>query len=149
MKKLGTSVCALAVVFAFHARAAQPLSLNPDNPHYFLFRGKPTVIITSGEHYGAVLNLDFDYRKYLNTLSHDGLNATRTWSGAYCEPPTAFSIASNTLAPLRGRFICPWGRSAEPGYANGGNKFDLATWDSAYFKRLKDFSERQASAESS
>ncbi|HVV72656.1 MAG TPA: cellulase family glycosylhydrolase, partial [Verrucomicrobiae bacterium] len=75
----------------------------------------------------------------LNTLSLDGLNATRTWSGAYCEPPTAFSIASNTLAPLRGRFICPWGRSAEPGYANGGNKFDLATWDPAYFKRLKDF----------
>ena len=30
-------------------------------------------------------------------------------------------------------------RSAEPGYANGGNKFDLTKWDAAYFKRLKDF----------
>src|SRR6516225_4818161 len=91
--------------------ATGALSLYPDNPHYFLFRGKPTVVITSGEHYGAVLNLDFDYLKYLNTLKRDGLNGTRTWSGAYCEPPDAFSIASNTLAPLKGRFICPWARS--------------------------------------
>src|SRR5438093_13193566 len=83
--------------------AAQPLALHPDNPHYFLFRGKPTVLITSGEHYGAVLNQDFDYTKYLNTLARDRLNGTRTWAGAYCEPPTAFSISSNTLAPVPGR----------------------------------------------
>ena len=42
------------------AAGPKPISLHPDNPHYFLFRGKPTVLITSGEHYGAVLNLDFD-----------------------------------------------------------------------------------------
>ena len=119
--------------------AAQPLSLHPANPHYFLFRGKPTVIVTSGEHYGAVLNLDFDCGKYLGTLARDGLNGTRIWAGAYCEPAAAFNIASNTLAPLPGRFICPWARSDEPGYANGGNKFDLNKWDERYFKRLKDF----------
>ena len=119
--------------------ASQPLRLNPENPHYFLFRDCPTVIITSGEHYGAVLNLDFDYSKYLKTLEHAGLNGTRTWSGAYCEPTTAFSIASNTLAPMPGRFICPWARSTQPGYFNGGNKFDLNAWDPAYFKRLKHF----------
>src|SRR5262245_31400099 len=39
--------------------ASRPLSLHPDNPHYFLFRSKLVVLITSGEHYGAVLNLDF------------------------------------------------------------------------------------------
>lgn len=119
--------------------ASEALSLNPDNPHYFLFRGKPTAIITSGEHYGAVLNLDIDYGKYLKTLQRDGLNGTRTWSGAYCEPTTAFSIASNTLAPMPGRFICPWARSTQPGYYNGGNKFDLNAWDPAYFKRLRQF----------
>jgi hypothetical protein len=116
-----------------------PLALHPENPHYFLFRGKPTIVITSGEHYGAVLNLDFDYRKYLDTLARDGLNGTRTWAGAYCEPSDAFKIADNTLAPAAARFICPWARSAQPGYANGGNKFDLTKWDKAYFKRLKDF----------
>jgi len=97
------------------------------------------MLITSGEHYGAVLNLDFNYVKYLDTLAVSGLNGTRTWAGAYCEPPGAFSIADNTLAPKTGRFICPWARSDQPGYANGGTKFDLARWDDAYFKRLKDF----------
>src|SRR5437870_9691947 len=85
--------------------AAQPLALHPDNPHYFLFRGKPTVLVTSGEHYGAVLNLDFDYRKYLETLESDGLNLTRTFTGAYCEPAGAFNIAENTLAPAKGRLL--------------------------------------------
>src|SRR5438093_10178368 len=121
------------------AESNNRLSLHPDNPHYFLFRGKPTVLITSGEHYGAVLNLDFDYVKYLDTLAKDGLNLTRTFSGAYVEPFGAFNITSNTLAPRPGRFICPWARGDTPGYANGGNKFDLTRWDEAYFKRLKDF----------
>ena len=79
---------------AWHARAAggrqaapaAPISLHPANPHYFLLRGKPAVLITSGEHYGAVLNLDFDYGKYLDALAADGLNYTRTFSGAYVEP---------------------------------------------------------------
>src|SRR5881398_1449582 len=130
-------VVALAVAPA--QAADPPLALHPDNPHYFLFRAKPTVLITSGEHYGAVLNLDFDYIKYLETLGKNGLNLTRTFSGAYVEPPEAFNIASNTLAPAPGRFICPWARSDAPGYANGGNKFDLTKWDEAYFRRLEDF----------
>ena len=129
-----TGIAALAA-----AENDKRLQLHPRNPHYFLFRGKPTVLITSGEHYGAVLNLDFNYVKYLDTLAKDGLNLTRTFAGAYCEPSGAFNIASNTLAPPPNRFICPWARSDRPGYANGGNKFDLTRWDEAYFKRLKDF----------
>lgn len=117
----------------------KPIQLHPDNPHYFLWRGKPTVLITSGEHYGAVLNRAFNYKKYLKTLESHGFNLTRTFSGAYCEPPGAFKIQNNTLAPAKGRLICPWARSKTPGYANGGNKFDLTKWDSAYFKRLRDF----------
>src|SRR3954464_13700589 len=97
--------------------ASQPLALHPDNPHYFLFHGEPTVLVTSGEHYGAVLNLDFDYLTYLNTLRKDGLNLTRTFTGAYVEPMGAFNIAQNSLAPKGERFICPWARSSTPGYA--------------------------------
>jgi hypothetical protein len=129
------------IILAASAGAAEhpPLALHPDNGHYFIFRGKPAVLITSGEHYGAVLNLDFDYKKYLDTLAAGGLNNTRTFSGAYVEPQGAFNIARNTLAPVEGRFICPWPRSDEPGYAGGGAKFDLSRWDEAYFKRLRDF----------
>jgi hypothetical protein len=119
--------------------AAEPLALHPDNGHYFLFRGKPTILLTSAEHYGAVLNADFDYVKYLDELAAHGLNNTRTFSGAYVEPAGAFNIAKNTLAPDGQRFLCPWARSGEPGYAGGGNKFDLTKWDEAYFRRLKDF----------
>ncbi len=121
------------------ASLAEPLSLHPDNPHYFLYQGKPTIIVTSGEHYGAVLNLDFKYETYLDSLAANKLNGTRTFSGAYVEPPGAFNITQNTLAPLSGRFICPWARSGTTGYPNGGNKFDVNKWDDAYFKRLKDF----------
>src|SRR5260370_30852711 len=119
--------------------AAQPLALHPGNPHYFLFRGKPAILVTSGEHYGAVLNLDFDYKKYLTTLAADGLNLTRTFPGAYVEPAGAFQIERNTLAPGPGRLICPWARSKKAGYVNGGNRFDLSRWDDAFFRRLNDF----------
>jgi hypothetical protein len=117
----------------------KPISLNPQNPHYFLYKEKPTILITSGEHYGAVLNLDFDYTTYLDELKSNGLNLTRTFSGAYAEPMGAFNIARNTLAPAPQKFICPWIRSEEQGYSNGGNKFDLTKWDENYFKRLKSF----------
>ena len=143
--KRNSSVLILAVALlpaalsAFSAESRKPIALHPENPHYFLFRGKPTVLITSAEHYGAVLNLDFDYRKYLDTLAKDGLNNTRTFSGAYVEPLGAFKITRNTLAPDKDRFICPWARSDTPGYPNGGNKFDLTKWDGEYFKRVKDF----------
>ncbi len=117
---------------------AQNLRLHPDNPRYFLFRGKPTVVITSGEHYGAVLNLDFDYRRYFDTLKADGLNGTRIFSGTYVETGGNFGIAANTLDPAKGRFISPWARSTTDGYADGGAKFDLTRFDEAYVTRLRD-----------
>jgi hypothetical protein len=115
------------------------LSLHPDNPHYFLFRGKPTVLIGSGEHYGAVLNLAFDYIAYLDELKKCGLNHTRLFSGVYRELPSSFGITDNTLSPTPENYICPWPRTNVPGAVDGGNKFDLSKWNPAYFKRLKDF----------
>jgi hypothetical protein len=108
-----------------------PLSLHPGSGHYFLFRGKPTVLITSGEHYGAVLNGDFDYVRYLDELKSKGLNLTRTFSGVYREVPGSFNIKGNTLAPTDERYVSPWARS--------GNKYDLSKWNDAYFARLEDY----------
>jgi hypothetical protein len=133
------SILILTALQASTAQPMKPIALHPENPHYFLFREKPTILITSGEHYGAVLNLDFDYIPYLDELQARGFNLTRTFTGAYVEPFGAFNIQKNTLAPASGRFICPWARSSTPGYANGGNKFDLNKWDDNYFRRLKDF----------
>jgi hypothetical protein len=64
--------CMLAFIFCVNPpqakTQAKPVSLDPENPHYFLYKNKPTVLITSGEHYGAVLNTDFDYTIYLDEL---------------------------------------------------------------------------------
>ncbi|MCC6797489.1 MAG: hypothetical protein IT366_20415 [Candidatus Hydrogenedentes bacterium] len=127
---------------AHHTSAAEiggPIALHPENPHYFIYRGKPTILITSAEHYGAVLNLDFDYRRYLEELQSHNLNLTRTFSGTYREFPGDFGITDNTLAPKPMRYLAPWARSDTPGASDGGNKYDLNEWDSAYFARLKDF----------
>src|SRR5437764_1205666 len=105
----------LLLVFLFPLPAAwaeekKPLALHPDKPHYFLFRGKPAVLITSGEHYGAVLNGDFDYLPYLDELHARRFNLTRTFSGMYREIPNSFGIVENTLAPKPERYVCPWPR---------------------------------------
>ncbi|HET9486514.1 MAG TPA: hypothetical protein VFO54_03730 [Chryseosolibacter sp.] len=135
------SLCLVATLAACNKPAppTTPIALHPENTHYFEYKDRPTILITSGEHYGAVMNLDFDYVRYLETLSADKLNLTRVFTGAYVEPVGAFKIEQNTLAPAPERFICPWPRTDTPGYANAGNKFDLTKWDEEYFKRLKDF----------
>jgi hypothetical protein len=109
----------------------QPIALLPENPHYFRFGGKPAVLIASGEHYGAVLNREFNYERYLDTLRADRLNLTRVFSGSYREVPGNFQIAANTLAPAPGKFLAPWRQQ--------DGKFDLTKWDDAYFDRLKKF----------
>lgn len=120
--------------------SVQPIRLHPKNPHYFLFRAKATALITSGEHYGAVLNADVDYKKYLATIDSDGLNYTRIFGGSYVEVPAkSFGILRNDLAPEPNRYIAPWIRSETPGYAGGGNKFDFTKWNPEYFERYRAF----------
>ncbi len=125
--------------FVCLASLSAQIRLHPENHHYFEYKKQPTVLITSGEHYGAVINLDFDFETYLSTLHQIGLNHTRIFLGDYVEEPNAFCIDKNTLAPAEGRFICPWQRSEVAGFSRGGNKFDLDRWDPAYFERLHKF----------
>ena len=113
---------------------------HPSNPRCFLYKGKPIVLITATEHYGAVLNGQFDYVPYLDELARNRLNLSRTFT-FYREvedsiPPLGYT---NTLAPRPGQEVMPWKRSG-PGKANdGGMKFDLDQWNPAYFTRMKAF----------
>jgi hypothetical protein len=129
--------CVLAAAGAAAARGAEPLRAHPDNPRLPVFRGRPTLLVGSTEHYGAVLNPDFDYRRYLDTVAASGLNLIRVFTGAYVEKQGDFGIRFNTLAPADGRALVPWARSDTPGYRLGGNRFDLDRWDPAYFARFK------------
>ncbi|BET68673.1 hypothetical protein ASA1KI_35910 [Opitutales bacterium ASA1] len=90
------------------AVSAQPIRLHPENPRYFEWRGRPLVLVTSAEHYGAVLNRAFDFERYLAALQRDGMNYTRVFTGAYVEPQGAFGIERNTLAPAAGDYLSPW-----------------------------------------
>ncbi|HEY0867622.1 MAG TPA: cellulase family glycosylhydrolase [Fimbriimonas sp.] len=132
----GLAMLTLVPLLGTAAEAANPIRLHPKNPHVFLFRNKPTVLATSGEHYGAVVNLDFDQRRYLDALKRHGFNLTRTFSGTYVE---SWGEPWNTLNPPKSRFLAPWARSDQPGYPDGGSKFDLSRWDPAYFSRLRSF----------
>ncbi len=131
----------ILIVFLFihFGGVAQPISLHPQNPHYFLIKGKPAVLITSAEHYGAVINTGFDYKKYLQTLHDEGMNYTRIFTGSYVEIPGSFGIVNNTLAPEAGKFLAPWKRVDETGLFGNEKKFDLKEWNPEYFDRLKNF----------
>jgi hypothetical protein len=117
---------------------AQPVRLHPDNPHYYLFQGKPAVLITSAEHYGGVVNGAFDYVKYFDALKAYGLNYTRIYPGYLFEPVGKF-MKGNTLGVKPADLVLPWARSNKPGYVLGGNKFDLDRWNPQFSRRLKDF----------
>lgn len=119
----------------------QPISLFPGNPHYFMFRGKPEILITSAEHYGGVVNGAFDYVKYFDALQSYGLNYTRIYPGALFEPVDKF-IPGNTLGVMPENLVLPWARSSTPGYCLGGNLFDLNKWNKDFFDRLRDFIEK-------
>ena len=126
--RLALVLCAAASA----GSAADAIRLHPRNPHYFEFRGKAVALVSSGEHYGAVINAAFDYRRYLATLAADGLNYTRLFGGSYVEiPGRSFGIRRNTLAPEPGRFTAPWAKS--------GDKFDLERWNPAFFERYREF----------
>jgi hypothetical protein len=119
--------------------ASGPLRLDVSNYRYCYFRGKPMILLGSGEHYGSVMNTAFDYSLYVETIAKAGLNHTRLFSGVYHEVPGDFGIVKNTLGPEPKDFLCPWVRSTTTGAVDGLNKFDLSRWNEKYFERLSDF----------
>ena len=135
-----------ACIYSTAIYAQNTLRSNPHNPHYLSYKKKPIILITAAEHYGALINLDFDYVAYLNALQQRGMNYTRIFSGAYLEGDKDIKWMgyNNTLAPKPGRLLAPWKRSDVPGYAHGGNKFDLDQWHEAWFARIKDILKQAA-----
>ena len=136
---------ALLLIVTSTAALAEPISVYPPNPHYFQYKGKPVLLISSDHHYGAIIDRDFDFVKFLNYMAEHGMNLTRIYPGGYFEVPDEF-IKNNPLGPLPGRQILPWAKSTEagahPDLAEAGQpsyKFDLDKWNPEYFDRLKAF----------
>ena len=120
-------------------RNASPgvIRVSDKNPRYFEYKGKELLLITSAEHYGAVISRHFDYIRYFDALAKYKLNYTRIYPGAIIEPEGMW-LTEDTMTPGPNAIV-PWARSDVPGYVGGGNKFDLDRWDPEYFARLGDF----------
>lgn len=119
------------------AGSDQPISLHPENPRYFLFRGKPLVLIAASEHYGSVVNRRFDFLKYLGEAADKKQTVTRTFL-LYRE----LQAPRNPYSPVKPDstdFITPWPRIG-PGKAMDGELiYDLDQWNPEYFDRLHAF----------
>jgi hypothetical protein len=83
------SLCMLAALTQA-AGSEDPIRLHPDNPWYFQWPGRATVLVASGEHSGSLINPDFDFHKYLATMPASGLNDTRLFLGDYVERADSF-----------------------------------------------------------
>ena len=117
-------------------------SVHPKNHRCFLYQGKPMKILTSAEHYGAVINGEFDYDVYLKELRRTGQNQTRVFT-FYREEWR--NPVLNTLAPTPQSTVLPWRRVSGHGKGPDGlGKFDLNQWNPAYFARLKDYVQKCA-----
>jgi hypothetical protein len=122
-----------------------PVAVCPANGHYLMYRSKPIILVTSDHHYGAVIDGEFDYGKFLDYLGENGMNLTRIYPGGMFEPDNKF-VAGNPLGPRAGKQVLPWARTdvpgANPGLAEAGKpsmKYDLDRWNPEYFSRLRSF----------
>ena len=122
-----------------------PIQLHPDNPRYFLYKGKPLVLITATEHYGAVINRNFDYIAYLDDAAQKRQTLSRCFllfRELQVFDPAAHEKPMNPHSPckpLPGEYVSPFLRSG-PGYATDGYpKFDLDRWNPEFFERLHGF----------
>ena len=119
------------------ASSDPPITLHPQNPKYFLFRGRPLVLIAASEHYGSVVNRRFDFHKYLEEAADKKQTMTRTFL-LYRE----LQAPRNPYSPVKPEspdFITPWPRTG-PGKAMDGELiYDLDQWNPEYFDRLHAF----------
>ena len=121
-------------------RASQPaapggLAIHPKNPKYFLFRGRPLVLVAASEHYGSIVNRRFDFELYLREAAARKQTVTRTFL-LFREQQSSRNPYS-PLKPESPDFVTPWPRTGPGMAADGEPKFDLDQWNPEYFERLK------------
>ncbi|MCX6359494.1 MAG: cellulase family glycosylhydrolase [Armatimonadetes bacterium] len=119
---------------------SQPIRIHPENPRLFEYRGKPLVLLTATEHYGAVMNRPFRYERYLEDAVGKGMTLTRLFVlfrelQNHCNP-------YSTCKPESPDYIAPYERTG-PGRAQDGEpKFDLDRPNPEFYQRLHAFMAR-------
>jgi len=115
----------------------QFIRIHPENPKLFEFRGRPLVLVTACEHYGAVMNRPFDFERYVNDTAELGINCTRLFT-LFRELQSAANPYS-TCKPESTDYVAPFERVG-PGVAlDLQPQYDLARWNTEFFDRLHGF----------
>lgn len=115
----------------------QPIRVHPDNPRLFEFRGRPRVLLTATEHYGAVMNRPFRFERYLVDAAAKGMTLTRLFVlfrelQSHCNP-------YSTCKPESPDYIAPFLRTGPGRALDGEPKFDLDRPNPEFFERLHRF----------
>ena len=135
--RIAAAILLAAVAVAAQTREA--LKIHPENARYFLFRGKPLVLITASEHYGSVMNRPFDFEKYLDDAAKHGMTLTRTFL-LFRELQSARN-PSSPAKPESPDYIAPFPRTGPEKALDGEPVYDLDQWNPEYFDRLHRFLE--------
>lgn len=113
-----------------------PLRAHPDNGRYFTDDSGRAIYLTGSHTWANLQDIGlaggppFPYREYLDFMQSYGHNFMRLWM--FEQPERACWTEERILfAPL------PWARTGPGTAADGLPKFDLATWNQAYFDRLR------------
>jgi hypothetical protein len=115
----------------------KPFTVHPGNGKIFLFRGRPRVLLCATEHYGSVLNREFDFERYLADAAEKEQTLTRTFL-LYRE----FQTPLNPYSPCKPEstdWVTPFARVGAGTATDGLPKFDLSRWDDEFFERLHRF----------
>lgn len=83
----------LVALFAGSGALAAPIRVAPADPHYYFFKGRPILLITSAEHYGAVINQDFNYVAFPKNICWLRRSMAR-WAAPSISRPTRASRLS-------------------------------------------------------
>jgi hypothetical protein len=128
---------AAATALSTVIRAADAVKIHPDNPKYFLFRGKPLTLITATEHYGSVINRPFNFERYLDDAAAHKMTLTRTFL-LFRELQSARN-PSSPCKPESPDYIAPFARTGPGKALDGEPVYDLDRWNPEFFDRLHRF----------
>jgi len=116
---------------------SQPISIHPENPKLFQFRGKPLALLTATEHYGAVMNRPFRFEHYLADMAQRGITITRLFT-LFRELQSAANPYS-TCKPESPDYIAPFQRVGPGTALDMQPKYDLQRPNPEFFDRLSRF----------
>jgi hypothetical protein len=122
--------------------ATGPLRVSKENPHYFTDGTGRAIYLTGSHTWNNLQDMGptdpppaFDFRGYLDFLEQHHHNFIRLWRWEL----VSWNTAANQEKESRIHFAAPhpWARTGSDKALDGKPKFDLKTFDQAYFTRLR------------